>query len=148
MLYVNICFTYYRSTPHVTMEKTSAELHLNRRLRTRLDIIKPDIRSRIEQKQSDQQCFFKGNRTVIFGINDSMIAKYYRTKWRQATIIEQTSLVTYNVKTDDGRIWRRHIDQLRTCNLRSPGSNSIKSSELSKDSVTSDKQISLTPSII
>ena len=29
---------YYRSTPHCTTEKTPAELHLNRRLRTRLDI--------------------------------------------------------------------------------------------------------------
>ncbi|XP_018338824.1 PREDICTED: uncharacterized protein LOC108746506 [Trachymyrmex septentrionalis] len=114
---------YYRSTPHCTTEKTPAELHLNRRLRTRLD-----IRSRVEQKQSDEQRFFRGNRAVIFGINDSVMAKDYRIKsWRQATIVEQTSPVTYDVKTDDGCIWRRHIDQLRICNLRSSVSSTIKS---------------------
>ena len=75
-----------------------------------------------------------------------MMAKDYRIKsWRQATIVEQTSPVTYDVKTDDGCIWRRHIDQLRICNLRSSVSSTIKSSELLKDSVIPD--ISLTSNI-
>ena len=88
---------YYRSTSHC--EKTPAELHLNRCLGTRQDVIKPDIRSRVEQKQSNQQRFL--NRAVTFGVNDSVMAKDYKTKWRQAAIVEQTSLVTYNVRTDD-----------------------------------------------
>ena len=59
---------YYRSTSHCTTEKTPAELHLNRCLRTRLDVIKPNIRNRVEQKQSNQQRFFKGNYTVTFRV--------------------------------------------------------------------------------
>jgi len=49
---------YYRMTSHC-MEKTLAELHLNRRLRTRLDVIKPDIRNRIEQKRSNNNVFLR-----------------------------------------------------------------------------------------
>ena len=121
---------YYRLTSHCTTEKTSAELHLNRHLRTRLD-----IKSKVEQKQSDQQRFFKGNHAVIFEVNDSVMAKDFRTKsWRQAAIVKQSRLVTYDVRTDDGCIWRRHIDQLRACNLCLPGSSMIKDSELPKDS--------------
>jgi len=50
---------YYRSTPHCTTEKTPAKLHLNRRFSTKLDVIKSDIRSKVEQKQSDQQRFLR-----------------------------------------------------------------------------------------
>ena len=46
---------YCRSTSHCT-EKTPAELHLNRCLRTRLNVIKSDIRSRAEQKQLSTNC--------------------------------------------------------------------------------------------
>ena len=81
---------YYRSTPHCTTEKTPAELHLNRRLRTKLDVIKPDVRSRVEQKQSDQ---------------------------------------------------------LRACNLRLPESSVIEDSELPKDVMAPDRNISVTSNV-
>ena len=117
-------------------------------MRTRLDAIKPDIRSRIEQKQSIQQRFFKGNRAVTFEDNDSVMAKDYRIKlWRQAAIVEQTSPITYNVRMDDGRIWRRHTDQLRACNLRLPEFCMIEDSELPKDGISPDKNISVTSNV-
>ncbi|KYN30447.1 hypothetical protein ALC56_15143 [Trachymyrmex septentrionalis] len=128
------------------MEKTPAKLHLNRRLRTRLDVIKPDIRSRIKQKQGNQR-FFKGNRAITFGDNDSVMTKDYRTKsWRQA-IVEQISPVTYNVRTDDGRIWRRRTDQLWACNLCLPESCMIEASELPEDGILPDRSISVTPNV-
>ena len=41
----------YRSTPQTTTGVTSAELLLNRPLRTRLDVIRPELRYRVETQQ-------------------------------------------------------------------------------------------------
>ena len=45
----------YRSTPQTTTGVTPAELLFNRRLRTRLDLIRPDVRQRVEAQQSSQK---------------------------------------------------------------------------------------------
>ena len=42
----------YRSTPQTTTGVTPAELLFNRSLRTRLDLIRPDVRQRVEAHQS------------------------------------------------------------------------------------------------
>ena len=45
----------YRSTPQTTTGVTPAELLFNRRPRTRLDLIRPDVRQRVEAQQSTQK---------------------------------------------------------------------------------------------
>ena len=46
----------YRTTPHSTMDATTAELLMKRRLRirSRLSLVKPDLAQEIENKQSKQ----------------------------------------------------------------------------------------------
>ncbi|KYN30377.1 hypothetical protein ALC56_15304, partial [Trachymyrmex septentrionalis] len=63
----------YRSTPHCTTEKTPAKLHLNRRFSTKLDVIKSDIRSKVEQKQSDQQ------RDYVWYLNDVLLQSRHQS---------------------------------------------------------------------
>lgn len=43
-----------------------------------------------------------------------MLARNYSAgpRWVQATIVAQTGPVSYTVQTADGRMWRRHVDQL------------------------------------
>ena len=45
----------YRSTPHTTTGVSPATLFLGRNLRTRLDLIRPDIEQRVCEKQSQQK---------------------------------------------------------------------------------------------
>ena len=45
----------YRATPHTTTEETSAKLFLKRSLRTRLDLLKPNLEDKITQKQEDHE---------------------------------------------------------------------------------------------
>ncbi len=44
----------YRNTPHSTTEETPATLFVGRNLRTRFDLIKPDIRKHVIDKQVSQ----------------------------------------------------------------------------------------------
>lgn len=38
---------------------------------------------------------------------------YNLKQWRNATIESQCSPVTYKVRTDDNRTWKRHVDQIK-----------------------------------
>ena len=45
----------YRSTPHATTNVSPGELFLQRKLRTRFDLLKPNVESVVTTKQSDQK---------------------------------------------------------------------------------------------
>jgi len=45
----------YRTTPHAMTGETPAMLLMGRNIRTRLDVLKPNIRQRVEEKQQDQE---------------------------------------------------------------------------------------------
>ena len=47
----------YWSTPHTTTEETPAELFLRRPIRTRLDLLKPNLEDKVTQKQDSQKRF-------------------------------------------------------------------------------------------
>ena len=105
---------YYRSTPHCTTGCTPVELQFNRPMRTRFDLIRPGLRDHVENNQRKQENNFHGNRKTEFEINDSVVANDYSKKnWRSAEIEEKKGDVIYNVRTNDNKLWVRHIDQLR-----------------------------------
>ena len=43
----------YRTTPNSTTGQTPAEIFLNRRPKTRLDLLRPDLGRRVESKQNN-----------------------------------------------------------------------------------------------
>ena len=45
----------YRSTPHATTNVAPCDLFLGRRIRTRLDLVKPNLERRVCEKQADQK---------------------------------------------------------------------------------------------
>jgi len=106
----------YRTTPHCTTNVTPAELQLGRKLRTRFDIVKPTVEQIIKNQDKQKHCF-RGHRDVTFETDETVMVKdYSKNNWRPAEICEQISPVTYNVKTDDNRIWKRHVDQIKSRN--------------------------------
>ena len=56
---------YNHMTPQTTTGMSPAELLQNRRLRSRLDLIKPDLQVRIEKKQYNQQAFAKIHSQIL-----------------------------------------------------------------------------------
>ena len=65
----------YRNTPHSTTGETASQLFLGRRLRTRLDLLKPDLRLRISNRLIDQTVTKGGASTRKFSVGQTVIAQ-------------------------------------------------------------------------
>ncbi|XP_033631687.1 uncharacterized protein LOC117293454 [Asterias rubens] len=86
-----------------------------RSLRSRLDILKPDIRHRVTQKQKDQTVCHKSSKTTReLHENQHVLVRDYRgpRKWITGVINARTGPLSYEVRVGPDSIWRRHIEQL------------------------------------
>ena len=106
-----------RTTPHSTTTVTPAELMTGRKLRTRLDLLFPDISKAVLQRQNKQRRYFDETaqyRKLLVG--DMVYARNYGAglQWLPGFVIGTDGPVSYVVRLCDGRIWRRHGDQLRS----------------------------------
>ena len=107
---------YNHITPQSTTGLSPAELLQRRRLRSRLDLIKPDLQVRVEQKQYNQQS--QSNtcaRDRHFTIGESVYIRNFNTRpqWVSGKIRAPIGNVSYEIVLDDGRICRRHVDHIR-----------------------------------
>ena len=118
----------YRNTPHSTTGEAPSQLFLGRRLRTRLDLLKPDLRLKISNRQIDQTVTKGGAVTREFSIGQTVIARNYTgsTKWVPGIIRTQLGPLSYEVEVKPGLVWRRHTDQLRDTRIPvTPSSNPV-----------------------
>ncbi|CAL9702203.1 unnamed protein product [Knipowitschia caucasica] len=103
----------YRNTPHTTTGQSPAMLFMGRNLRSRLDLLKPDIRQHVTNKQSSSTQQQRKLRS--FDIGQKVLARDYRNqsdKWHHAEIFSQTGPLSYTVGVEPNVVWRRHVDQL------------------------------------
>ena len=106
----------YRLTPHSSTGVSPAELMFGRKLRSQLDLVKPDLGRKVRQTQDRQS---KGHDTHAkprsFAVGDTVYTRNYAQgpKWLPGTVVEIEGLVLLHIKLSDGRILRRHIDQVR-----------------------------------
>ena len=105
----------YRTTPHAMTGETPAMLLMGRNIRTRLDVLKPNIRKRVEEKQQDQELKSSHSPTRKLDVGEAVIARNYRggNKWVPGIITAQSGPFSYEVRVAPNTVWRRHIDQLR-----------------------------------
>ena len=106
----------YRTTPHATTGVTPSSLFMGRELRTRLDLLSPDVGGRVRDRQASQKVHHdrhSGTRELRLG--QSVWARNFRDgpTWVPATVSDQLGPLSYLVQLPDGGLWRRHIDQLR-----------------------------------
>ena len=108
----------YRSTPQTTTGVTPAELLLNRRLRTRLDLIRPELRHRVKTQQEAQKVHHDNTDNTKkerqFAEGDNVLVKNFspEPKWKKAHIASRTGPLSYTVKYEDRLVTRRHVDYL------------------------------------
>lgn len=96
----------YRATPLVD-GKTPAENYLNRKIKIKLDAMRPHQEAKSPQKLKPK--------TRVLQVGDSIQARFLvnnRFIWKFGQIIRKLGLLHYIVKLDEGREVKRHINQL------------------------------------
>jgi len=96
-------------------------LMFNRRLRSKIDLLKPDLRREVENKQYQQVYQKPGRATTQFQVGQPVLSRNYRSaeKWLPATICHREGPLTYQVKVGES-INRHHANQL----VNKPSTNS------------------------
>ena len=126
----------YRLTPHSTTGRSPAELMLGRQPRSRLDLLKPNITQKVEQKQFSQKLTHdKSSVTRDFQEGEEVYARNFSTqgsRWLAGHITKLTGPVSVEVQLEDGSMVRRHFDQIRK-KLTSTSENSMPDSEEIED---------------
>ena len=92
---------------------------MGRTLRSRLDLLLPNVQTRVVSKQIQQ----KANHDLHSKTRgDTVYTRNYSdgSKWIPGVITEITGPVSYKVTLADGKILKRHLDQIRTCYVNTP----------------------------
>lgn len=103
----------YRNTPHATTNESPAALMFGRPLRTQLDIMKPNRRNEVLNKQAKM---LSGGRERHLQTGQEVMVRDYRRggKWTRGTVHTQTGPRTYQVQVSPDIMWRRHINQMHS----------------------------------
>ena len=119
----------YRISPQGTTGVVPTELLLGRKLRSRLDLLLPDLTQRVERKQDNQKRGYDMNtRQRNFKVGSRVFVRSFGQgdKWLQSTIVQSrppTCTCMYTVKLNDGREKHCHADQLRVSVDQDLGTN-------------------------
>ncbi|XP_022786636.1 uncharacterized protein K02A2.6-like [Stylophora pistillata] len=101
----------YRTTPHTVTGCPPAEILMGRRLRTRLELLRPDLSARMKKKSRRINPMVRCG----FEIGESVMVKDYRNRgsaWIKGVVQDRLGPVTYRVQVEK-LLWKRHVDQLR-----------------------------------
>nr|XP_037269665.1 uncharacterized protein LOC119161319 [Rhipicephalus microplus] len=108
-------FLAYRNTPHATTKEAPANLMFGRHLRSKLDILKPELEELVRQQEFIQSslCSSKARQ---FAVGDGVLVRNHRgpLRWLPGTVVRQEGPVSYAVKVHTPRglaVWHRHQDQ-------------------------------------
>ena len=117
----------YRTTPHSTTGTPPCQLLVGRSLRTRWDLLRPDVGRTVQQHQSKQiEQNERRARLRSFDVGESVMVKNFSSpgpSWVQGTIAYKQGPLTYLVDVSDGRLWKRHVDHIKKYNFSRSTSN-------------------------
>ena len=106
-----------RISPQSTTGVSLVELLMGRRLRSTLDLLKPDLEKRVTHQQAQQkQSHDVKTRDRNFEEGEEVYAQNFGSgeKWVPAKVVEVLGPRSCEVELwEDKRVWRRHIENLR-----------------------------------
>ena len=98
----------YRITPHSTTGISPSELLMGHRLRSRLDLLHPDLPGKVEGKQWKQKLSHDTSRTDRkFQEGDEVYAEDFSAsneKWIPGVVQKVTGPLSYHIQLSDGRV--------------------------------------------
>ena len=105
----------YRTTLHAATNVAPCELLMNRKIRTRLDLLYPDVESRVAKNVSRQTAmhdvhakareFLVGQLVRVCNLRDG-------PKWVPRVVVGRQGPLSYVVQTTGGEVWKCHVDQI------------------------------------
>ena len=107
---------HYRVTPHATTGVPPCTLMTNHGLRTPVDMLKPNIASKVHSKQAYQKYYSdKSTCPREFANEQEVILRNFRegNSWIRDKIVNRLGPVSYLVQCHDGAMWRRHVDHIQ-----------------------------------
>ncbi|PFX20170.1 Uncharacterized protein K02A2.6 [Stylophora pistillata] len=105
----------YRSTQHATTGSFPAILFLQRELRTRLSLVRPDLATDVSHQQVKMKMHYdKHAKFREVAVGDTVLARDHLSgqKWQPGTVVQRPSSHSCQVHLDDWRVWRRHVDDV------------------------------------
>ena len=112
---LNMALFSYHITPQATRGLSPSEMLMGIKLRCTLDLIHPDLKKKVEAKQTSQKAYHDKHASEHnFVAGEPIYTKNYGygPKWIPGLIHETTGPVSYTVLLGDGKLVRRHVDQL------------------------------------
>ena len=140
----------YRGTQHATTGSAPAKLFLQRELRTRLSLVRPDLATHVSCQQEKMKMHHdKHAKFREIAVGDSVLAHDHLSgkKWQPGTIVQHPSSHSCRVHLDDGRVWRRHVDDILQNNSHSKTAESGVPSLETASPVVPDPQPVTSPEI-
>ena len=108
----------YRTTPHSTTGVPPSELLMGRRLRTRFDLLYPDISRKVESQQFRQKLGHDNSKPLrSFQTGDLVYVENFTSsppKWMPGKVVKVTGPLSYQVEVESGAVIRRHVDNVRS----------------------------------
>ena len=106
----------YRCTPHATTGEAPCQLFMSRKIRTRLNLLRPSCEERVQSKQAQQKCGHDKHahlRELENGQN--VMARNFRPgpNWVPGVVEGKCGPLSYVVKVGYGQMWKWHIDHIR-----------------------------------
>ena len=105
----------YRITPQTTTGKSPSELLFHRRLKTRLDLLHPNLMGKVQKRQLKMKEHHDNNfsgRQLSVGDHVSARNFGHGPKWVSGTVTKVNGPLSYEVQLTHGQIVRRHVDHL------------------------------------
>ena len=108
----------YQTTPHPTTGVTPAELMFGQTIKTKFDLLYPDLTTKVNSAQEKQKEYFdKRTKNRVFNDNDLVyVRNYSRTsnvRWIPGRIKKRIGNVLYEVILQNNNLTRRHVNQLK-----------------------------------
>ena len=130
----------YRTTPHSTTGVPPAELLMGRRLRTRFDLLYPDISRKVESQQFRQKLGHDNSKPLrSFQTGDLVYVENFTSsppKWMPGKVVKVTGPLSYQVEVESGAVVRRHVD-----NVRSRSDTALPENQRSQSDTESSNQV-------
>jgi len=105
---LNIILKQLRKAQHSTTGASPYQLMFGRNIRTELDLMTDNDQIRVKDITQGQGKFKIGQAVLARNYNNNP-----KEKWSRGLIEKRIGNVMYIIRLDDGRHWKRHVDQIR-----------------------------------